>query len=318
MWPETKPDKFIIWGLLHYTHTHSYIHYAFHKAAKHMGWDVEWVSDTEENGLLYSKCDGFLFLTVNVADKYIPINNNAFYMLHNNSGIQFKDIPYNHKLGIQVFTNSVFTSNMIPVKGQPFQYYRDGENHIYMTWATDLLPHEIDDNIHLVKEDRLPNSTNQWATFLGSATKCDTFGNSDELDRFSKGMTQLGSELKIYGATKIKQDESITIVQSSYMAPSLVGKWQKQVGYIPCRIFKTISYGHIGVTNSKETFDIIKGLGVYNSDEEQLAIEADKFIKSNDVKRIRIEAMRYIRDHHTYINRINTLQYVFQRIIPRN
>ena len=108
MWPKTAPKKFVIWGLEHYTHTHSYIHYAFEKAAKQLGWDVEWVQDTLEIGVFFSESsDEYLFLTVGISDKYIPINPNAFYILHNCEAAQYTSIPEKNKLIIQVYTVDV-------------------------------------------------------------------------------------------------------------------------------------------------------------------------------------------------------------------
>ena len=34
------------------------------------------------------------------------------------------------------------------------------------------------------------------------------------------------------------------------------GTCHKSIGYIPCRIFKAISYGCLGITNSKSVYDL--------------------------------------------------------------
>jgi hypothetical protein len=87
-----------------------------------------------------------------------------------------------------------------------------------------------------------------------------------------------------------------------------VGRWQKGKGYIPCRIFKTISYGHIGVTNSKEAYEVVGRLAIYESDETALATAA---MKQVDNRALRLDAMRLVRDRHTYLNRLDTIQTIF-------
>ena len=75
MWPDTKPKKFIIWGHEHYTHTHSYIHYGYFKAAESLGWDVQWLKNTKENALNLGNTDEYVFFTESSVDSFIPINS---------------------------------------------------------------------------------------------------------------------------------------------------------------------------------------------------------------------------------------------------
>jgi len=61
--------------------------------------------------------------------------------------------------------------------------------------------------------------------------------------------------------------------------------------------------------NSKEAFEIINKLGVYNPDESDLI--KDSLEKVNDLE-LRKQAMEFVRDNHTYLNRIDTLQDIFK------
>ena len=99
MWPETKPVNFCIWGHPHYTHTHSYIHYAFYKAAKYLDWSVEWLDNTEQNRINLKNTDtnGWLFLTEGQVDSLIPKNPNAFYILHNCDDSLYNEISTKNK-----------------------------------------------------------------------------------------------------------------------------------------------------------------------------------------------------------------------------
>jgi len=42
-----KYSKVIIWGHPLYSHTHSYVHDAYYKAFKHLGYETYWFYDEE-------------------------------------------------------------------------------------------------------------------------------------------------------------------------------------------------------------------------------------------------------------------------------
>jgi hypothetical protein len=313
MWPKTAPKKFVIWGLEHYTHTHSYIHYAFEKAAKQLGWDVEWVQDTPEIGVFFSESsDEYLFLTVGISDKYIPINPNAFYILHNCEAAQYTSIPEKNKLIIQVYTVDVDSRDIIQLPGKKYEFWQPNGNVFYMPWATDILPDEINENIENVKSGKIPNRSKKDAMFLGTVNNCFEFGNIDEITKFDIGCRNLGIQLLLANSTSIDQNTSINLLQEVYITPSIVGTWQKRQGYIPCRIFKTISYGQLGVTNSKQAYEITDRLGIYSEDEAELCSKAVEVLEGiNAIERI-TDAMKLVRDHHTYINRLESIQFIFR------
>lgn len=300
MWPETPPVRFIIWGHEHYSHTHSYIHYGFFKAAKHMGWTVEWFKNTQENASKLGNTDGCLFLTESQVDSFIPVNPMAFYVLHNCDMKKYDIIPLKNKLILQVFTKDVYPRKTVPVKNNLFEFWQEDANTLYAPWATDLLPHEIDKNISTLQLQK-----NNNAVFVGSYWG-GVHGNNKELVKFHEACIDNNIDFKVF--SNIDQLNSISLIQDADIAPTIVGTWQKEKGYIPCRIFKNVSYGKLGVTNSKEAYEAINKLGVYNQDESQLVKDA---IDNNDLE-VTKKAMEFVRDNHTYINRIDTLQYIFQ------
>jgi hypothetical protein len=306
MWPETAPVRFIIWGLEHYRHTHSYIHYAFMRAAKHNGWDVEWVIDTPANAQRFRDCDNYLFLTVGVADRYIPMNPNAFYVLHNVNQERYTHIPTDRKLILQVYTVDVDSRPVLPLKDRRFEFWQPDANTFYAPWATDLLPHEIDENIRGLPETR-PSS----AVFLGTVCSGE-FGNIHEITRFKRSCEDSGWPMSLITQTNIDQSTSVRYLQAHSIAPSIVGTWQKGKGYIPCRIFKTISYGLLGCTNSRQAHEVVDGLAVYTSDEAALAKETIARVGTAEARTMLIKSMELVRDKHTYINRLDSIQHVFR------
>ena len=301
MWPDTKPKKFIIWGHEHYTHTHSYIHYGYFKAAESLGWDVQWLKNTKENALNLGNTDEYVFFTESSVDSFIPINSKAFYILHNCDMNKYSEISLKNKLVIQVFTKDVYSRNIKQVKNNLFEFWQEDNNTLYMPWATDILPNEINENIYNLKIQK-----NNKALFIGSYWG-GQYGNNNEIDLFKIGCQKNNIEFNVL--SQIEQTQSIKLIQNVFVAPTIVGKWQKNQGYIPCRIFKNVSYGQLGITNSKEAYEVINKLGVYNSNESELI--KDALEKNNDIE-LRKQAMEFVRDNHTYLNRISSLEYIFK------
>jgi hypothetical protein len=128
------------------------------------------------------------------------------------------------------------------------------------------------------------------------------------LIKFKLGCDKHSIQLNIVNSQRVEQQESIKLIQDSYFAPSIVGQWQKEKGYIPCRIFKTISYGKLGLTNSKEAYEVVNKLCIYSPKEEDLV---DIALSWNNTEMIK-KAMEFVRDNHTYINRVESLQQVFK------
>ena len=129
-----------------------------------------------------------------------------------------------------------------------------------MPWATDLLPHEIEDNMNLVRKGQVPKES-KTAVFVGSRSG-GVHGNDTELRKFQEGCSKVGIQFTCHTSTSINNAAAQKLIQDCQVAPTIVGTWQKDKGYIPCRIFKTISYGHFGLTNSFEASDCVNQMAV--------------------------------------------------------
>ena len=99
------------------------------------------------------------------------------------------------------------------------------------------------------------------------------------------------------------------------MAPAVQCEWQVVNGYVPCRIFKNISYGKMGMTNNKRVFELFNKKILFDQDIDKLMLSGLEFeSKSIDEKNsILIPLMEYVRDNHTYLNRVELLFWYFNR-----
>lgn len=292
-----KFNKVIIWGHKLHSHTHSYIHYAFHKAFKHLGYKTYWL-DNKDNIKDFDFSNS-LFLTEGQVDQNIPVREDCFYILHNCNMQKYKKIfDAGNCIILQVYTNDCLQRNDYQLKKC---FHVDVKNKvIYMPWATDLLPHEIDEIKNQIEKEKKEN----FGCYIGSISGVGQVNNRNNIGGFVKACKDNGIEFKTYES--ISPEENIRLVRKSLVSPAIQGAWQCEKGYIPCRIFKNISYGAIGITNSKTVYELFDNKILFDTDTYKLGQKAVKKMSNFDKQEL-FELMDFVKENHTYINRINYL-----------
>lgn len=300
-------DKVVIWGHKFHSHTHSYIHNAFFKTFQYMGYDTYWFDDNDE--LSNFNFSNSLFITEGQVDKRIPIRSDCEYILHNCSSSKYQSLPSNNWFNLQVYTDDVLSLSTA-TKIETCIYYDLKNKCCYMPWATDLLPDEIEKIKQELTDISQKSTVIWWIGTIGEGK----FGNINELSPFMKACQE--NEISFTHVTGLSVEKNIELIKKSYIAPAIVGKWQQEVGYIPCRIFKNISYGKLGVTNSYRVYELLEKKIIYNSDTYELFYDAQERTDNISLDEIK-ELMDIVKTKHTYINRIQTLLY-FLEIIKNN
>ena len=92
--------------------------------------------------------------------------------------------------------------------------------------------------------------------------------------------------------------------QKSYLSPDIRHQHHIDVGYIPCRVFKNISYGNLGMTNSKAVFDFFDQDIAYHEDPYELFYVGQRLRTNYDKLK---KMIRLVKSNHTYVNRIQSL-----------
>ena len=186
-------------------------------------------------------------------------------------------------------------------------YEENGYRVIVTPWATDLLPHEIDENIKNLESFNVKNISN----FIGMPLEHNSI--------LKNSLEKYNIEYKNYGGTFDKNsdrnkslEENMKLIQESIIAPALQTQLQIDNHYIPCRIFKNISYGKMGITNSETVYNLFDKNIIYSDSIDNLVTESLEFNKKEDKNIIIKELMIKVRDNHTYINRIN---FIFEIIL---
>lgn len=302
-------DKVIIWGHKLHSHTHSYVHEAFYKTFRHLGYDTYWFDDVDD--VSEFNFENALFITEGQADKNIPIIESAYYILHHcdhTSGRYLNLFNKNHIIALEVYSNDVLgRSNVTQI--EPCIYYDLVSKVVYMPWATDLLPFEIDEIKKQMPHKKLPIV--YWVGTVGGGY----WGNINQVSPFALACRH--NEIDFLVRVNVDSEDHIGLIQQSYMAPTIVGEGQEKIGYIPCRIFKNISYGQMGITNSKSVYELFEKKIVYNPDTYQLFFDAQKHMETFTLHEL-FELMDFVKEKHTYINRIERLLEFLSLVVEQN
>jgi hypothetical protein len=282
----------VVWGCELHQHTNSYVYASFYKAFKSMGFEAYWLNERSDvSGMDFADT---LFVTEGQHDGNIPIRDDCKYVLHNCNPDKYRPLAYENKLMLQVYTDDVLQWETEKLDDGTF-FSRSGRG-LFQSWATDLLPDEID----LAWADLPRKREIHWVGTLCGGQ----FGNIDEVGRFRDTARAHGIQFHHHPPGSTSFEDNKRLIQESYMAPAIHGTWQAQKGYIACRIFKNISYGHLGVTNCKAAYDLFHQKIVFCNDTDQLFYEAEK--RLGDKAGI-VEMMKLVRDKHTYVNRVKSI-----------
>jgi len=304
-----KIKQVIIWGHKLHSHTHSYIHNGFFIGFHKLGFDTYYYDDNDDvSGHDFTNS---LFITEHQVNKKIPLRHDCLYLTHYVDEGDYIGIPKENiiilKVSMRDFVECDLNKGITYVElpfGQKYEYHAtdDGYNCLYMYWATDLLPEEIDENIRGLNTQTIQREI----TFIGTVTDkwiqlyhlCLANGIS---------FTHLGATFDKDSARNVSIIDNMKMIQRSLIAPALQDDGQVSKQYIPCRIFKNISYGKMGITNNRIVNELFENRLIYDTEIPQLFEKSVEFENNPKKEEVIIELMEYVRDNHTYLNRINTV-----------
>ena len=320
-----KYNKIIVWGAkLDTGHTHGFIHEAIVRASKAMGIETYWL-DNRDNPP-ESLFDNAIVITeqwlayMNGASNKLPLNKTACYLVHylGNKG------PVEGNPGASMYLGRVgklidfrFASDWgisgvedknYAYKFEPEKYSRIGEtsnyekgtdyDNYYDIWATDLLPDEIDFNARFTEQKR-------QAFFCGTIRE----DNQEMFMPFIKKCEEHGIPF-IYSTPwkqQLPTEEVRRNVVSSLLPVDCRPKNHLVNNYIACRTIKNVSYGALGMTNSKAIYDFFDGEIAYAENSGDLFDVAMKMQDDPHTKELILYQMEKIRLHHTYVNRVRDI-----------
>lgn len=275
-------------------HTHSYIHEGFFRAFQFLGFETHWLDDDSSvGGVDFSDC---LFLSEDQVDIQIPLDRRATYVIHHSSKSKYDEIGAK-LLHLNNFTTEIENTES-PVFGGPrlevldeVTYFDSNSRRLFQPWATDLLPPEIDSRILIPYRPETP-----YVNYVGTF-KHDNL--STEASKFRRTIRHSGRSFRVFSA--VDNLTSRHLVENSLISIDLRGDWHQEVGYIPCRIWKSLSYGKFIGSNSMKLEKIFGQRIAFAKTEDLFLTTIHGYMQVSPVDMA--ETVAWIRQHHTFANR---------------
>lgn len=307
-----KFNKVIVWGHKlgdpRLSNTFSFIHDSWIKTFKYMNYETLWLDNSDDiSNINFDNC---LFLTEGQVDQNMPVNNTSKYVLHNCNLEKYQEIIENC-VNLQVYTKDCLPRNVQKLD-EPLTYYQPEPDNetlqhgcnnrtLYQTWATNLLPNEIDVS-QLIKNTHNISKHNKLY-WVGSI--CDgEHGNKEEITELAISCAKNSIS---FIHSKLPNDKQLQAIQLSKISPAIQGHWQVDKHYVPCRVFKNISFGRMPATNNEIINELFDNKIIYNKDIGKLVEDSLNFETSNDYIKIMSFLIEEVKQKHTYINRVNSI-----------
>src|SRR5690606_20960186 len=113
---------------------------------------------------------------------------------------------------------------------------------LYQAWGTNLLAEEFHQPVHGSVRSR---SILFW---VGSVwNNASNQGNLEQIADLKRVIADRGK--KFVKVRFIPNWMNSALMRRSFLAPAIAGGWQVDHDYLPCRMFKNISYGQLGLSN---------------------------------------------------------------------
>jgi hypothetical protein len=308
--------KFVVWGFKNHYTTHTHIHESFFRTLRWMGRDVEWLDDADHRTIF--DWSNVFYITNWDVSLSIPVRDDCFYLIHGGGDSPEVRARFGHlknRMSWNVFIDyqyeytipcdpenprrPVVRPGPVVWVDQEMPFFPEAK-HMDFRWATDMTPEEIERNKHGAVRFR-PGS--KVINYVGTYWHV----NEKEIHAFERACGENGVELRHIGGGQVgvvSIDENIRLVRESRFAPAIVGSHHLTEGYAPCRIFKNISYGQFGVTNSAAVQRLFEGRLICDTDPYQLFATAESELASKSVADLHA-LMDFVSENHTYVNRIN-------------
>jgi hypothetical protein len=316
--------KIIIWGFYPENgvlkNTISYVWNSFYNAFKYLGHDVYWFPNEKIENFDFSNC---IFIAEGYDDSEIPLDKTSTYFVHCaynpakyvGNVRKFVDMRYNLKKIDH--PNYVYeldkektkmdkgcyyepsTNQVIDFKNGRVNYRIDDFDKVYIGWATNLMPNEIDEN-----DVYYPRSNNVY--FLGSISNDGRYSNIHLIEEFANECRKNNIEfvLNNFSANQLSEEDYIRLSKESLLGFDIRCQADVEWGRISCRLYKNMSYGHLGMTNCYEAYKELDEYCLYKESPAELFYAAME--RKDDYEFIK-KSVNYIKQYHTYVNRVQSL-----------
>jgi hypothetical protein len=304
--------RYIIWGLRRRYHTHRYIHAGFFSTLKKLGKPVLWLEDSPENASRIQPGD--LIITAeprgrlvaaktSLADYHLPIRDDVYYCLHNYQQMFIEKIRRDRLVILQVYTNGVENG---AEKWGSVTYFDPKLQTLYQPWGTNLLATEF---------SKPTFNTHKIVFWIGSIWNNDkNQGNTAAIGELKQSLAAHGIRFK--PMRFIPEWLNKALVRYSRLAPAIAGKFQADVNYLPCRMFKNISYGQLGFSNVQKFREIFGAATLPGTTIDEMVSNALALPKDAYLELVRVQ--QEIVKQYTYVQTLANIEKAFEKVSDIN
>ena len=296
--------KVVIWGLRRQWHSHRFIHQGFFETFRHLGIPVVWTDCGSDPGIIESDD---LVITSNFWGRGIPkgttlapLRDGAFYCFHGfaHAGYAGTDrqprheVDRKHSLNLEVFLDAATAASD---QWDTVTYFDKRSKTLHQPWGTNL-PEE---------RFRAPVISRSPFVFWVGAIWNNALnqGNRAEIDEL-RSVLRLRS-LRFVHLKFIPDCVSIAATRASRVNPAIAGRWQVENNYLPCRMFKNISYGQLGISNVPKLSELYRDCTIPGRSIAEL-IDNALCLSTTDIIGL-VEAQQEITRQHTYVHKIRNI-----------
>ena len=289
--PSLKDRHVVLWGLRRKRDTFRFIHNAWWQTFRRHDMPVKWTDDVaNEAPFVDSKA---IVFAVNVASRHLPVVRGAKYVLHNINPDPFRAaaLRANDVLTLQVWSNDVLRFQGANLT-LPCVAYDEAQNTLYQPWGTPFHPKSW-------RREPILNKS-RIEVWIGSVWNNDqNQGNADTIALWAQILRSKGIRFQRvpYGWPDSKFSYE-GVARVSRVSASIVGNWQRESGYLPCRVFKNTSMGRVPVGNSWAYERVFGDSAVVSNNLEELLQLALELSESELQTRL-ASAQEQLR-HYTY------------------
>lgn len=288
-------QRVILWGF-HAPSGDSFrhIHRHYAHALKKLDKKHTWVEDMEANRKILRSGD--LVFAVDIASAHLggPVPE-VDYVLHNfaPSHPVWDGLEESRALRLQVYTCD---AERYGDSWGPARRYDRAGRILFQPWGTDLLASEFHAPIFSGHSREVP--------FVGSIWDDDGMGNVHAIKELKKIL--FAHRLVFRHYVHIGDEENIVAVRAGRLAPAIAGAWQVEQDYMPCRVFKNVSYGALALTNVPKFRELFNGCFAGRGSISQIVTDALALPENEYLELVR--AQQEIVAQYTYKESLESIE----------
>ena len=291
-----KYTSVVIWGLNEETTScQRHVHRHMYSTLCKLGYDCLWCDNTPQNNDLVK--NGSLVISSVECCQNIQYRKSNWYALFHT--VEHIENCQNYVL-LRVYGDSDIGPDVVDY-GKTATFNKN-RHLLSQSYGTDLLPEEFHSPIF--------NRTSivNWIGSIWDDKK--GHGNIDNIEIFRKALERHHLSFKRY--RNISDAENAIRVRESRIAPAIGGKAQT-ASMIPCRLWKNISYGQLGVTNLRKGVDVFGDSLIYHANINSL-IDMALLTGETEYKDRTRDQQEIVKKGHTYLNWFHHLLRAFEEM----